>query len=261
MQFQSHYCPRRENYLCRMRFSAIIPARFDSTRFPGKPLVDLEGKSMIQRVYEGTLNSGLFQEVIVATDDERIHEHVLSFGGKVQMTSTTCPNGTFRCWEASKHLQKKVDVVVNVQGDEPLIHKDHLEALCAMFIDGSVEIASIMRKSLSEEDYLNSNRVKVVCGRGGKALYFSRSAIPYFKNGFEYCHLHLGTYAYRMDVLEALTRTSSGKLDIAESLEQLAWIESGFGIHLAEVEGESIGVDQPEDAERVRTLIRNSSAS
>lgn len=211
---------------------------------------------MIQRVYEGSLQSNLFQEVLIATDDQRILDHAKAFGAEVVMTSADCPNGTLRCWEASKSLKESTDVIVNVQGDEPLIHKDHLEILCMMFSGDSVEIASLMRKSNSQEDYLNPNRVKVVCGFGGRALYFSRSPIPNFKAGFESCHLHLGTYAYRLDVLEALTRTSSGKLDKAESLEQLAWLEAGFKLHLAEVEGESIGVDHPEDAELVREMIR-----
>ena len=212
---------------------------------------------MIQRVWEGCQHTGLFQEVAVATDDERIFDHVGSFGGEAIMTSADALNGTARCWEASKKLLQECDVIVNVQGDEPLIHEDHLTALTLMFEDEQVEIASLIRKSESEEEYRNPHRIKVVKGVGGRALYFSRNPVPYITENFESCFIHLGTYAYRRSTLDSIIRTPIGKLAKAESLEQLSWLEVGFNIHLAEVDGEHIGVDTPEDAERVREIVRN----
>lgn len=241
---------------------AIIPARYASSRFPGKPLIDLGGKSMIQRVYEQTCKAGQINDVAVATDDKRIFKHVLSFGGKVVMTGHH-PSGTDRCFDALQQQQIKYDYVINIQGDEPFIQPEQIDLLAAA-LNGDIEIATLAKKLTDKEALFNPNVVKVVFNHHGKALYFSRSPIPHVRNKPENDWLqsttfykHIGMYAYRTDILEKVTKLPVSRLELTESLEQLRWLEHGFSIHIIETDRETIGIDSPEDAERARAWLQN----
>mgnify|MGYP001627204842 FL=1 len=241
---------------------AIIPARYASTRFPGKPLIDLGGKTMIQRVYEQTKLASLIQDVVVATDDDRIFNHVRSFGGKVVMTGNHS-SGTDRCFDALQQQQKKYEYVINVQGDEPFIQPAQIDLLAAA-LDGTTEIATLAKKITDTETIFNANVVKVVFNQHGKALYFSRSPIPHVRNKPESEWLqstpfykHIGMYAYRSDVLQKITSLPVSLLEQAESLEQLRWLEHGFSVHIIETERETLSIDSPEDAERARAWLQN----
>lgn len=239
-----------------MKTVGIIPARYASTRFPGKPLVDIKGKSMIRRVYEQCEKSVSLNEVIVATDDPQIYKHVESWKGNVIMTSADHPSGTDRCKEAMLKAAPDTDYVINIQGDEPFINPKQIDSLAAL-LEGKTEIATLIKKITEESDLFNPNIVKVVKG-GNKGLYFSRSVIPHLRNiaHNEWLdnHLffrHIGIYAYREDILQSITSLEPGKLEQAESLEQLRWLENGYEIRVAETEFESIGIDTPEDLEKV----------
>ncbi len=241
---------------------AIIPARYASTRFPGKPLIDLGGKSMIQRVYEQALKARRLNDVAVATDDERIFSHVLSFGGKVVMTGNHS-SGTDRCFDTLQQQHEKYDYVINVQGDEPFIQPEQIDLLAAA-LNGSIEIATLVKKITDKEALFNPNVVKVVFDRHGKALYFSRSPIPHVRNKPDsewlqsaIFYKHIGMYAYRADILEKITKLPVSLLEQAESLEQLRWLEHGFSIHVIETERETLGIDSPEDADRARAWLQN----
>jgi 3-deoxy-manno-octulosonate cytidylyltransferase (CMP-KDO synthetase) len=238
-----------------MHITGIIPARFESSRFPGKPLIDLKGKSMIQRVYEGASASKLLSEVIVATDDERILEHVLSFGGKVQMTSPNHTTGTDRCGEVAKDLQ--TDVIINIQGDEPLVDYRQIDQLCKAFEDAQVNIATL--GILMKDDKLelaNPNRIKIVRNTFGDALYFSRSAIPFQRTESNYPFLkHIGLYAFRKDVLMNLTALPPVSLEETESLEQLRWLYNGYSIRVVQTEIETPNIDSPEDIAEVLRFL------
>jgi 3-deoxy-manno-octulosonate cytidylyltransferase (CMP-KDO synthetase) len=247
-----------------LQIAGIIPARYASTRFPGKPLAILGNRSMIQRVYEQASKS--LEIVYVATDDERIKKAVLDFGGKVIMTSPDHTSGTDRCSEAVSVIESEtdsqIDVVINIQGDEPFIRPVQIDLLASCFNDDTVEIATLIRKVLPGEDLLNINQPKVVINVKGDAMYFSRAAIPFLRdvemNKWASRHTyfkHLGIYAYRTDTLKKLTSLQRSSLEIAESLEQNRWLENGFRIQTAVTEWESIGVDTPEDLERARDLI------
>ena len=238
-----------------MKFIGIIPARYESSRFPGKPLIDLKGKTMIQRVYEGAKKSTKLSQVIVATDDQRIFDHVKSFGGEVMMTSKDHANGTDRCAEVAANIA--CDVVINVQGDEPLVDYRQLDQLCAAFDDKSVTIATLGIKGVTEEERNNPNRIKVVLDAKSNALYFSRSAIPNTANGkseiienFSF-YRHIGLYAYRSDTLKDLTKLSVTKLEKVESLEQLRWLYYSYKIRVVETSIETPNIDVPEDIEKV----------
>jgi len=239
-----------------MKVLAIIPARYGSSRFPGKPLVDLKGKTMIRRVYEGVKHSELISEVIVATDDERIRSEVERFGGKCIMTSPDHPSGTDRCAEVAMLVQD-ADVVINVQGDEPLVDYRQLEQLIAAFRDPSTAIATLASRKINTEDLHNPNRIKLVIDANGKAMYFSRSCIPnhhHFKSSalehFPYLR-HIGLYAYRRETLLELTRLAPTLLEQTESLEQLRWMYYGYSITVVETAIETPNIDVPEDVERV----------
>lgn len=242
-----------------MKIVGIIPARYASTRFPGKPLVDLKGKPMIQRVYEGAQRSKFLDRVIVATDDQRIFDAVQSFGGDVVMTSETHPSGTDRCGEVAANLE--AEVIVNIQGDEPLVDVSHIDALCKVFEDPSVEIATLGHQDVSDEDRTNPNKVKVVCDAKGNALYFSRSEIPDTSRASEaqlknYPFLrHIGLYAYRKDTLKQLVALDPCPLEMMESLEQLRWLYHGFPIRVVETRIETPNIDTPEDLEKVLSLL------
>ena len=237
-----------------MKFIGIIPARYESSRFPGKSLAKLNDKPMIQWVFENV--SKAINDVWVATDDDRIFDTVSQFGGNAVKTLSTHQSGTDRCAEAARILAKKnnFDVVVNVQGDEPFIQPEQIELLKSCF-DGKTEIATLIKRiENSEEELFNPNRPKVVLNENAEALYFSRLPIPYLrgvekkdwlkKNKFWF---HIGMYAYTADVLQKITELEPGKLEQAESLEQLRWLENGFKIKTAITTHQSIGIDTPED--------------
>jgi len=244
-----------------MQFFGIIPARYASTRFPGKPLADIQGKSMIRRVYEQALKAGIFQDVVVATDDQRILEHVDAFG-KAVLTSDQHPSGTDRCYEAAEYMSRKWkrkphDVVVNIQGDEPFIDPGQIKLLCECFDNPDTHIATLVKKIDSSKDLFNPNVVKVVTGLDGKALYFSRSAVPFCRTREKSLWLeensyfkHIGMYAYRFNVLDDITKLQVSPLEKAESLEQLRWLENGFHIQTRITLAESHAVDTPEDLEK-----------
>lgn len=240
-----------------MRILGIIPARYDSSRFPGKPLIDLKGKTMIQRVYEGAAKSHMLTDLIVATDDPRIVDAVAHFGGKVMMTSKDHQTGTDRCAEVLDHIPGEYDVVINIQGDEPLIDARQLDDLLFSFSDASVQIATIASASITPEDLENPNRIKLVVDRASKALYFSRSAIPNPVNAkgqplemYPYLR-HIGLYAYRADVLLKISKLAPTALEKIESLEQLRWMYNGFSIHVVETMIETPNIDVPADVAKV----------
>lgn len=243
-----------------MKTLGIIPARYESSRFPGKPLIDLNGKSMIQRVYEGAKKSELLQEVIVATDDQRIYDEVLRFGGRAQFTSPNHPSGTDRCGEVAQAFPD-YDVVLNIQGDEPLVDFRQIDALLAAFENEEVQIATLGIKDVTMEDIQNSNRIKIVLNHQHKALYFSRSPLPNFANYGEdplafYPYMrHIGLYAYRREILKELIDLPPTKLEKIESLEQLRWLYYGYPIHVVETDIETPNIDVPADVEKVLSLL------
>lgn len=246
-----------------MKIQAIIPARYASTRFPGKPLALLGGKEIVQRVYERAQE--VFEEVWVATDDERIAETVERFGGKVVMTSSVHKSGTDRCREAVQKTALCPDVVVNIQGDEPFVHPEQLRALCLCFEDESTQIATLVKPftpDMGLEALKNPNSPKVVVGKQQQALYFSRSVIPYLRGIPEEQWLsehvfykHIGLYAYRATTLEQIAALSQSPLEQAESLEQLRWLEAGLKIRVAVTAHETIGIDTPEDLRRAEEFL------
>ncbi|MDI3526941.1 MAG: 3-deoxy-manno-octulosonate cytidylyltransferase synthetase [Tenuifilum sp.] len=244
-----------------MKSIGIIPARYASTRFPGKPLAIIAGKPMIQWVYERA--SEVFEWCFVATDDDRIKKVVEGYGGKVVMTSEQHKSGTDRCSEALDIIQssynQKFDVVVNIQGDEPFIQPQQLGKLLDCFNDNQVQIATLVKAFSPDEDIFNPNSPKVIINSKRQAIYFSRSVIPFIrgkeKDEWQKSHKffkHIGLYAYRTDILKKITRLKQTPLELAESLEQLRWIENGFSITVAETDMETIAVDTPEDLERVK---------
>lgn len=248
------------------QFAAIIPARYASTRFPGKPLAMIGNKCMVQRVYEQALKS--IDNVYIATDDDRIHEAVLKFGGNVIMTSPDHPSGTDRCAEAVEKIQavtgRAVHVVINIQGDEPFIKPEQIDLLKACFYDKNVHLATLVRKNRSGEDIFNPNQPKVIMDVEGYAIYFSRAAIPYIRDAQKtewaekhIYYKHLGMYAYKTETLKKLTSLSRSPLEIAESLEQNRWIENGFKIKCAVTRWESFGIDTPEDLNNATRLSDN----
>jgi 3-deoxy-manno-octulosonate cytidylyltransferase (CMP-KDO synthetase) len=249
-----------------MRVTAVIPARYASTRFPGKPLVDILGKPMIQWVYERTALSTSVDRVIVATDDERIAAVVRSFGGEVCMTRADHPTGTDRLAEVAAGIE--TDLVVNVQGDEPLIAPAMIDAAVApLLADAAIVMGTLKTAITSVEEFLNPNVVKVVTDRAGFALYFSRAPIPYsrdFADSLEErfaevgAFKHIGLYVYRREFLLGYPRLPATPLENLEKLEQLRALEQGYRIMVAETAATSQGVDTPEDLEKVRSLLRSS---
>jgi 3-deoxy-manno-octulosonate cytidylyltransferase (CMP-KDO synthetase) len=246
--------------------AGIIPARYASTRFPGKPLFDIEGKSMIQRVYEQALKSKSLNKVLVATDDERIFEHVISFGGNVVITDANHPSGTDRCWDAFRQLKDAYQYVINIQGDEPFIDPSQIDTLAALLQDGTTELATLMIPVHNAAYLEDTGEVKIVLNDKMEALYFSRTAIPFLKgvdpkdwHRHHTYYRHVGMYAYRSDVLKKITQLPVSILERAESLEQLRWLENGYKIKCAVTSFESHCIDVPEDVERVLKLIREKS--
>lgn len=248
-----------------MEVLVLIPARYASTRFPGKPLAMIGGKPMVQHVVEKA--AAVSENVYVATDDGRIYDCVIGFGGKAVMTSAEHRSGTDRCYEAYRHVVeqtgKKYDVVVNIQGDEPFIQPEQVKALVACFEDDKVEIATLAKRFEQNADIFDPNKVKVVCSAKGTALYFSRSAIPFCRGIEKECwvemtpfYKHVGMYAYRPEVLKEITALPQGRLEKVESLEQLRWLENGYTIAVRETAHESIGIDTPEDLKRAEAVLR-----
>lgn len=248
-----------------LRFIAIIPARYASTRFPAKPLALLGGKPVIQRVYEQV--TGVISSAVVATDDERIAEVIKSFGGQVVMTSPNHKSGTDRCWEAYQKLGEEYDVVINVQGDEPFIAHSQLRAIMECFEDENTDIATLV-KPFVESDGLaaleNPNSPKVVLDSESRAIYFSRSVIPYLRGvepeqwlSSHTFYKHIGMYAFRSDVLGKITSLPQSTLELAESLEQLRWLENGYKIGVGISDVETVGIDTPEDLQRAEEFLAN----
>ena len=240
----------------------VIPARFASSRFPGKPLIEILGKSMIQRVYEQAKKSTKLDEVVVATDDERIFNHVIKFGGNAVMTEVNHPSGTDRCFEALEKSGKNFNYVINIQGDEPFIDPSQIDLLASV-CDGKTELATLMIPVDSHEVLFDTGEVKITMNNKHEALYFSREVIPHIKGidkkewhkHYNY-YRHVGMYAYRADVLKKITKLEISSLEKAESLEQLRWLENGYKIKLAVTDFDSHCIDTPEDIEKVLRLMK-----
>ena len=249
-----------------MKFLGIIPSRYASTRFPGKPLADMDGKPMIQRVYEQVLST--VDDLHVATDDERIMEAVKSFDGKVILTSENHNSGTDRCYEASRKIGGDFDVVINIQGDEPFIKPEQIELLKNCFSETDTQIVTLVKPfdkgGNFEQTLFNPNTPKVILNNRSEAIYFSRSIIPYIR-GKEYTewlnthtfYKHIGLYAYRTGILKEITSLPQSSLEIAESLEQLRWIQNGYRIKVAVTNQETIGIDTPEDMEKALKFLHS----
>lgn len=248
-----------------MKFLALIPARYASTRFPGKPLAVLGGKPVVQRVYEQACLA--FDEVYVCTDDERIFTAVEAFGGKAVMTDTTLRSGTDRCWQACERIGTDADVVVNIQGDEPFVQKSQLDGVKDCFLDESTQIATLVKPFSPQDTFetlANPNSPKVVVDSHMHALYFSRSVVPYLRGVEQQDWLashtfykHIGLYAYRREVLREISQLPPGVLEKAESLEQLRWLEYGYIIKVALTDVETVGIDTPSDLERAEMYLQS----
>ena len=244
-----------------MNIIGIVPACFGSTRFPGKPLVDINGKSMIQRVYEQCIQSARLSRLIIATDDEKIMNHVRDFGGEAINTSPKHQSGTDRCAEIMEKIgPEKWDVVINIQGDEPFIHPEQIDLLCSAFDSDDTKIATLIKKIASTDELFNHNNVKVILNKRKETIYFSRSPIPYNRNfpeqdwlKYSTYYKHIGIYGYRTETLMELSRLSKTNLEITESLEQLRWIENGFSIRAEITSLESIAIDTPDDLLKIKS--------
>ena len=239
---------------------AIIPARFASSRFPGKPLVDLGGKPMIQRTYDRVKAVEGFDRIVIATDDQRIFDAAQGFGAEVMLTSASHITGTDRCAEVLSRLGESVDYVINIQGDEPFIEPEQLREVAAGFASGA-PILTLIKKITDTETLFNSNTPKVVCDGEGNALYFSRQTIPFLrgidpKDWLEKHTFfkHIGLYAYRADILPGLSALKPTPLELAESLEQLRWVQNGIRIKAIETQFETIGIDSPKDVEKIQKM-------
>ncbi|MFO7621079.1 MAG: 3-deoxy-manno-octulosonate cytidylyltransferase [Bacteroidales bacterium] len=246
------------------KLTGIIPARYASSRFPGKPLASIGDRTMIQRVYEQTMKA--LDTVYVATDDRRIYDAVLNFGGRAVITSADHQSGTDRCAEAVGLITREsgiaADIVINIQGDEPFIKPEQITMLVSCFSDRTVEIATLVRRVRPGEDIFNPNHPKVVLDANNNALYFSRAAIPFFRDAevYEWSHKHhyykhIGLYGYKSDVLKRITQLPSSPLEKTESLEQNRWLENGYRIRTAITEWESFGIDTPGDLEKAKSLL------
>lgn len=244
-----------------MKILGVIPARYASSRFPGKPLIDLAGKSMIQRVYEGAKRCELFSDLVVATDDPRIVSHVESFGAQAILTSASHQSGTERCGEVVDTFTD-FDIVVNVQGDEPLVDAEQLSQLIKAFQDPQIEIATLGIQTQSIDELLNPNRIKVVLNHLNKAIFFSRSAIPFgaqipqddWMSSYSYVR-HIGLYAYKIETLKTIIKLKPTSLEKQESLEQLRWLFYGIPIHVVLTNIETPNIDTPDDVAGILDLL------
>jgi 3-deoxy-manno-octulosonate cytidylyltransferase (CMP-KDO synthetase) len=242
----------------------IIPARYASTRFPGKALIDIAGKSMIQRVYEQSSKAKCFKKIVVATDNELIYNHVMAFGGNVVMTSENHPSGTDRCFEALQNTEGDFDYVINIQGDEPFVSPTQIETLADTLTDKDVEIATLIMQISNLQQITDLGEAKVVLNNKNEAIYFSRSPIPFVRNlppekwqEASTFFRHVGMYAYRKDILEKITLLQPSSLEKAESLEQLRWIENGYKIKVAFTTEETPCIDTPEDMEKALSWMKH----
>ena len=243
-----------------MKFIAIIPARYASTRFPGKPLAVLGGKTVIQRVYEQAIS--ILPEAYVATDDDRIFQTVESFGGRAVMTRADHKSGTDRIEEAAEKIGTDADVIINIQGDEPFVQASQILTLQHLFDAKETQIGTLGKRFDSMDAVMNPNSPKIVCDRRGFALYFSRNVIPYLRGRdvqdwlehFPYLK-HLGIYAYRREVLREVTTLPQSPLEMAESLEQLRWLENGYRIRVGLTDEETVGIDTPDDLRRAEEFL------
>lgn len=245
-----------------MKIVGVIPARFASTRFPGKPLVDIGGKTMIQRVYEQAKKSVSLADVIVATDDIRIHDHVIAFGGNVILTSESHQSGTDRCFEAIKKYTASADVVINIQGDEPFIRPEQIDLAASCFVSDKVQIATLVKKIKTNEELFNVNTPKVLLNKYDEAIYFSRQTIPYVREkepgqwlDYQTFYKHIGIYAYTTKILAEITALKQSSLELAEGLEQLRWIQNGYKITTKITDFESIAVDVPDDLKKLTIFL------
>lgn len=246
--------------MAQKKFIGIIPARYASSRFPGKPLARLGGKYVIQRVYETV--SKVLDDTYVATDDERIFNAVIRFGGSAIMTHTNHKSGTDRIEEAVEKLATNADIIVNIQGDEPFIQTSQIETVCRCFEDKDTQIATIGKPFETMDAVENPNSPKIVVDNHSYAMYFSRSVIPFIRSversewiGHFPFLKHLGLYAYRREVLRAITHLPQSSLEMAESLEQLRWLQNGFRIKVGITDAETIGIDTPEDLQRAEAYL------
>jgi 3-deoxy-manno-octulosonate cytidylyltransferase (CMP-KDO synthetase) len=245
-----------------MNVIGVIPARYDSSRFPGKPLVDIGGKSMIQRVYEQCSKSTSLNKLIVATDDQRIADHVKLFGGNVTLTSINHQSGTDRCAEVANNYPE-FDFLINIQGDEPMINPDQIDLLCKCFDNPNASIATLVKKISSNEELFNENTPKVILNKNNEAILFSRTAIPFIRgkakeNWIEHYtfYKHIGIYGFKTETLKNLNNLPISALESAEALEQLRWIENGYRIHTAITDKESQAIDTPQDLEKLLKWIK-----
>ncbi len=243
-----------------MKILGVIPARYASTRFPAKALADIGGKPMVQRVYEQASKSSFLDKVVIATDHKAIMDAANSFGGNVCMTNENHQSGTDRCNEVVKK-ESGFDYIINIQGDEPFIDPQQIDSLAAL-LDGETQLATLVKRIDDDREIFDSNVVKCVFGTDGNALYFSRSPIPFNRNkeqkywskNHNY-YKHIGIYAYRVDILDQVTRLSQSILEKTESLEQLRWLENGFNIKVAETNIQSVGIDTPADLEKIKSFL------
>ena len=231
-----------------MRFIGIIPARYNSTRFPGKPLVDIKGKPMIQRVYEQCKKCSRLSDVYIATDDKRIQDAVNEFGGNVIITSEACKTGTERCFEAINNSNIDAEVIINIQGDEPGISPDQIDRLCSLFDNSKVKIGTLAKKITHQIDVNDPNKVKVTFNKNYKALNFSREKI--INESSEHYYKHIGIYAYRVSTLKKIVALNESKREKIERLEQLRWLDNAFDIYISITDEENIGIDTPDDLKR-----------
>jgi len=245
-----------------MKILGVIPSRYASTRFPGKSLADIAGKSMVQRVVEQVQKCKLITDVVVATDDQRIYDHIYGFGGKAIITSTKHQSGTDRCFEALQKQETSYEYVINIQGDEPFIQPAQIDLLASL-LDGETQLATLIKPIDQSEQVFDPNVVKVVKDKHDEAIYFSRNPIPFQRNEPQNNWLknhtyykHVGIYAYRTDILEQVTKLPVSSLEKAESLEQLRWVENGYQIKTAITHQESIGIDTPEDLKKALEHIK-----
>jgi 3-deoxy-manno-octulosonate cytidylyltransferase (CMP-KDO synthetase) len=245
-----------------MNVIGVIPARYESSRFPGKPLVNIAGKSMIQRVYEQCLKSTSLSKLIVATDDQRIADHVKLFGGNVTITSSKHQSGTDRCAEVA-NKSSEFDILINIQGDEPMINPNQIDLLCKCFENPQASIATLVKKISSNEELFNENTPKVILNKNNEAILFSRTAIPFLRgkareNWIDHYtfYKHIGIYGFKTQTLKNLSDLPISALESAEALEQLRWIENGYRIHAAITDDESQAIDTPEDLEKLLKMIR-----
>lgn len=247
-----------------MKIIGIIPARYASSRFPGKALTLINGKPMIQLVYEQVLKTHFIQKVYIATDDIRIQKTVNDFGGNVLLTSEHHKSGTERCHEAAEILQNsgiEIEAIINIQGDEPLINPQQIDDVAQQLSTKEVQIATLVKKIYHQEELFDENVVKTIVDVNGKAIYFSRQAIPFIRAsekqnwiGTHNYFKHIGIYGYTAEVLKKLVNLKESPLEKAESLEQLRWLENGFDIFVKETKFDSIGIDTPEDLLKINKI-------